>query len=168
MTLTEVFLLSHAVYVPILFFRHFNFNSGCYFNSGQRTRLNEAEMKEANILNCLAKLALVDNLRVNFTFVQSLLSYNIILQNYCKALFNSHLLSGQIAWVLYARHTNVNTADFSEVGNPVTLFVHVFLLVLRPPSTLRTHISLLRPCFKVASDMAKTEKICSKLHIMIR
>ena len=70
--------------------------------------------------------------------------------------------------MLYARHTNVNTADFSEVGNPVTLFVHVFLLVLRPPSTLRTHISLLRPRFKVASDMAKTEKICLKLHIMIR
>ena len=50
MTVTEVFLLSQAVDVPILFFRHFNFNSGCYFNGGQPTSLNEAEMKETNIL----------------------------------------------------------------------------------------------------------------------
>lgn len=69
MTVTEVFLLSHAVDVPILFSRHFNFNSGCYFNGGQPTRLNEAEMNETNILNCLAKLALVDNSHVNFAFV---------------------------------------------------------------------------------------------------
>lgn len=69
MTVTEVFLLSQAVDVPILFFRHFNFNSGCYFNGGQPAKRNEAEMNETNILNCLAKLALVDNLHVNFTFV---------------------------------------------------------------------------------------------------
>lgn len=49
----------------------------------------------------------------------------------------------------------------------MTLFVYVFLLVLRPPSTLRTHNSLLHPRFKMASDRAKTEKICSQLHIRL-
>ena len=56
---------------------------------------------------------------------------------------------------------------FSKVESPVTLFVHVFLLVLRPPSTLRTHNSLLHSRFKMASDRAKTEKICSQLHIRL-
>ena len=54
---------------------------------------------------------------------------------------------------------------FSKVDSPVTLFVQVFLLVLRPPSTLRTHNSLPRPRFKMASDGAKTEKTCSQLHV---